>query len=147
MNNAEAKSLIELNLLSIRDGVTKELCRDLEITGPFEHLDFNTFVVHVSLNSYHGAIVDSVVIAPQEIRSNLKPADLLEAKGCAVGVSMAEVIGRSGARVLRWDRTRYVSPQAGLIERWRTRLRGRWQRLQWAWKGHIPIRRVIHDAV
>ncbi len=149
MTNDEVASLIQLNMKSIKDGVARGMLKNLTLNGPYESPGAGHFVVHVSLVNTAGALADYVLVSPAEVNQLLgtdaNKADaglltkLLEQKGDQVGYSMAEVIGRSGARDLEWSRTLGYAEDRAWWYRRLVRTRGLWRRLRWAWTGIIPI--------
>lgn len=164
MTNDEVASLIQLNMKSIQDGVARGMLKNLSLSGPYEPHGAGHFVIHVLLVHDAGGLTEYVLVSPDEINAllgtDVKTADggrlieLLEYKGEQVGYSMAQVIGRSGARDLEWQRTLWVYPPDpwpnGIKDSWKAwtdswkawtrKIRGLGRRLRWAWTGIIPIR-------
>jgi len=141
MNPEEAVSLVELNLRAIGEGVSEGLTEGLTVDAPRRLPDGETFVCTICLSHDLAHIAEYAHFSYLEIADN-KPGvivEMLRAKGMQAGLAMREMQARAGARSLLWSRSVYVDPDAGWWSRHRTRLRGLWTRLRWAWRGFIPI--------
>ena len=137
-----ALDLVAVHMPSFREAVIAELTKNLSVKGPFRpHGQTGAIIVDAGIADHRGGITTFAQFSAAEVLGLAQGVlpKLVELRGKQAGEDIFYMLMNGAARSLAWQRACFVAPDETWWQRHRRRAWGRWKRLKWAWRGHIPI--------
>jgi len=142
VDDQAAKDLVAVHMPAFRTAVLDALTKNLTVKGPFRpHVQPDSIVVDASIIDHRGGVSTMAHFSVAEVLGLTEGVlpKLVEMRGKQAGEDIFYMLMNGVARSLAWQRACFVAPDETWWQRHRRRAWGRWKRLKWAWRGHIPI--------